>query len=154
MSFADGETERDARAGDASRAGAAVGLKDVAVHPRGAGPEFFEIEHGAEGAADQALDFLGASVELELRDVARLPVQSGVGEHRILGRDPSAGDLLILHPAGNGFLDGHAADHAGVAPFDQGRAGGVRGDVVLETDRTQLPRLTAIGAGRGKFRNS
>ena len=104
-------------------------------------PSFSQIERGAHGAADEPLDFRRTPVELALGDVARFALQGGVGEHRVFGGDPAALDFLFLHPARHGFLDGHAADDAGVAPFDERGAGGVRRDVVLKAQRTQLVGL-------------
>ena len=138
--LADRQGERHVAAGNGRGAGAAVGLQDIAVHPDGAGAQFLQVDGGAHGPADEALDFLGAPVNLALGDVALFALQGGVGEHRVFGRDPAPGDALLLHPARHGFLDRHAADHARVAPFDQRRAGGVRRDVVLETHGAQLSR--------------
>ena len=75
-----------------------------------------------------------------------LRVQGGVGEHRVFGGEPAALDFLLLHPARDGFLDGHAADDAGVAPFDERGAGGVRRDVVLKAQRTKLIGGATVGA--------
>ena len=144
------ERQRDERAGDGRRARAAVGLQHVAIHPDRARAEFFQVDRGAHGAADEPLDFLRAPVNFALGDVARFAFQGGVGEHRIFGGDPAAGDVLLLHPARHGFLDGHAADDARVAPFDERGAGGVRRDVVLKAERPQLVGGAAIGARRGR----
>jgi hypothetical protein len=54
--------------------------------------------------------------------------------------------FLFLHPARDGFLDGDAADDAGVAPFDERGAGGVRRDVVLKAQRAQLVGGAPVGA--------
>ena len=143
----DGDDKGDVGAGDGGGARAAVGLQHVAIHADGARAELFQVERGAHGAADEALDFLRASVNLALGDVARFALQGGVGEHRILRRDPAAGDALFLHPARDVFLDGHAADDARVAPFDERRAGGVGRDVVLKADGAKLVGLPAVGAG-------
>ena len=50
-------------AGDGGGAGAAVGLDDVAVENHGALAEFVHAEDGAQGAPDEALDFLAASAD-------------------------------------------------------------------------------------------
>ena len=94
-------------------------------------------------------NFIGTAVESALGDVARFPGQGGVGEHRILGGEPAALNLLLLHPARDAFLDGHAADDARVAPLDERRAGGVGRDAVLEAQRAQLVGRAAVGAQRG-----
>ena len=150
--LADGQGQRDVGAGDRRRARAAVGLQDVAVHPDGAGAQLLQVEGRAHRPADQALDLLRATVDLALGDVALFALQGGVGEHRVLGRDPAAGDALLLHPARHGILDRDAANDARVAPFDQGRAGGVGRDVVLEAHGADLAGRAAIGAGGGSDR--
>ena len=108
--------------------------------------DFFQIDRGAHGAADEPLDFLRAPVDFALGDVARFAFQGGVGEHRVFGGEPAARDLLFLHPARHGFLDGHAANDARVAPFDERGAGGVRRDVVLKTQRAKLICGATVGA--------
>ena len=62
--------ERDARAGDRRRAGAAVGLDDVAVDGEGALAEQVELRDAAERAADEALDLLRAAALLAARGLA------------------------------------------------------------------------------------
>jgi hypothetical protein len=91
--------------------------------------ELLQVEHGAERAADEALDLDGAAVDLALGDVARLPVERAVGQHRILGGEPAALDALLLHPGGDLGLDGGGADDAGVAEADEHGAGGIGRDV-------------------------
>ena len=144
--FCHRERERDERTGDGRGARAAVGLEHVAIHPDGAFAQFVEVKRGAHGAADEPLDFLRPSVNFSLRTVALLPLQRGVREHRVFGGDPAARDFLFLHPAWHGFLDGHAANDARVAPFDERRAGGIGRDVILKTQRTELIGSTTVGA--------
>jgi hypothetical protein len=136
----------DASAGDGGGAGAAVGLEDVAIDPDGALAEFFEINDGAEGTADEALDLGGAPVELAAADVALFPVVGGVGEHGVFRADPAAFDILILHPTGNVFLDGGGADDAGIPEGNEHRAGGVGGYVGNEGDRAEIGNCASIGS--------
>ena len=58
------EGEGDAGSGDGGGAGAAVGLEDVAVEDDGALAESFHVDDGAEAAADEALDLVGAAADL------------------------------------------------------------------------------------------
>ena len=102
---------------------------------------------GAERASDQPLNLLGTAVDPALGTVALFSRMRGVGEHGILRRDPSANNVLFFHPTRDGFLDGDATDDPSIAPFDEGGAGGVRGDVVLEADGTKLIWSAAVGAG-------
>ena len=60
--------------------------------------------------------------------------------------EAAAFDLLILHPPRDGFLDGDAADDVRVAPLNERGAGGVRGDVVLKTERAELVGQPSISA--------
>ena len=146
MQFIHRERQRHERAGDGRRARAAVGLQHVAIHADGACADFFQVNRRADGAADEPLDFRRPAVELALGNVARLARQGGVGKHRVFGGDPAALDFLFLHPARDGFLDGDAADDAGAAPFDERGAGGVRRDMVLETQWTKLVGGAPVGA--------
>src|SRR5262249_29534803 len=66
----DGERGGHAGAGDGGGAGAAVGLKDVAIDAERAWAEQVEIDYGAEGAADEALELDAAAVEPALGAVA------------------------------------------------------------------------------------
>ena len=95
------------------------------------------------------MDFLGAAVDFAFGDVALFAGEGGVGEHGILGGDPTAGDVLFFHPPGDGFVDGDAADDAGVAPFDEGGAGGVGSNVIEETDGAELVGGAAVDACSG-----
>ena len=49
-------------AGDRRCARATIGLQDIAIHPKCALAEFFQIHDGAEGSADEALNLGAASV--------------------------------------------------------------------------------------------
>jgi hypothetical protein len=108
--FPHGEFERDVGAGDGGGAGASVGGEDVAIDAERARAEGLQVDGGADAASDQPLDFGAASVDAALGDVARFAVERRVGQHRVLGGDPAAGDLLFLHPARDVFLDRDGAD--------------------------------------------
>ena len=102
----------DEGAGDGRRARAAVGLQHVAVEVDGALAQLLQVEHGAQRAADQALDLLRAAALLAAR---RLAVAAGVGgarQHAVFGRDPAlaAAALVRRHL----LLDRGGAQHAGV----------------------------------------
>ena len=57
-----GEFDGDGCASDGGRACAAIGLQDIAIHPERALAEFFEIDDGAEGPSDEALNLGAASI--------------------------------------------------------------------------------------------
>ena len=111
------------------------------------GAEFGQIDGGAHGAADEALDFLGAAVDLAPGNVALFSLQGRVGEHRVLGRQPAAAHILFLKPARDRLLDGDTADDARLTALDQGRTGGVRGNLVVKFHRAKLAGQTTVGAG-------
>lgn len=64
----DGVGEGDVRAGDGGGAGAAVGLEDVAVEDDGVLAECLVVDDGAQGAADEAGDLVGAAPILPRTD--------------------------------------------------------------------------------------
>jgi len=119
---------------------------ESAIHANGARAELLQVHGGADGAANQALDLGGATVEFAFGDVARFAAQGGVREHGIFRREPAAFDLLFLHPARDGFLNGDRADDPGVAPLDQGGTGRMRRDMILEAQGAQLATGAPIGA--------
>ena len=82
--------QRDIAAGDRGGARAAIGLQHVAIDRDLALAQRGEIGDGAQDAADQALDFLGAARLLAAR---RLAVGAGMGrarQHAVFRRDPAA----------------------------------------------------------------
>lgn len=146
----EGDGNGDASPGDGGGAGSAVSLENVAIQPNGAFTECFEIDDGAEGAADQALDFGGPTVDFSTGDIARFSIEGGVGEHVVFGGEPAPADFLHLHPAGYVFLDGGGADHSGIAKGDEYGACGVWRDTVLEGDGAELIKVAAVGSGHVK----
>ena len=61
---------RDIGAADAGAARTAVGLHHVAIDVQRALAELFQVDHRAQAAPDQALDFLGAPGLLAARSLA------------------------------------------------------------------------------------
>jgi hypothetical protein len=59
----DGERQRHPCPGDRRRAGAAVGLDDVAVELDHLLAEGVEVDDGAQAAADEPLDLVGAAAD-------------------------------------------------------------------------------------------
>ena len=145
----DGEAGGEVGAGDGRGAGAAVGLEDIAIDPEGVLAELAQVEDGAEGTADEALDLDGAAVEFSAGDVALFALVGAVGEEGVFGGEPAAGNALLFHPGGDFGLDGGGADDAGVSVGDEHRAGGVGGDAGFEGDGAELIGQAAVGAGSG-----
>ena len=126
--------EGDAAAGDARGAGAAVGLEHVAVDLDGELAEGEGAHRGAEGAADEALDLLGASAGALA--LAAGALDGGAREHGVLGRHPAlAGAALVRRRPG---FDGRGAMHQGAAHADEAGALGVGIGAALEGDGAKL----------------
>ena len=122
-SFVERDGESDGGAGDGGSAGAAIGLEDIAVQDDGALAEGFHVDDGAEAAADEALDLVGAAANLAAFALARGTGEGGARQHAVLGGDPAAAG--VAEPAGDALLDGGVAEDARVADLDQdGALGG------------------------------
>lgn len=140
----EGDGEGDGGSGDGGGAGSAVGLEDVAVEDDGAFAEGFHIDYGAEGAADEALDLVGAAAYFAAFGLACGAGEGGAGEHAVLGGDPAAAG--VAEPAGDALLDGGVAEDAGVAGLDEdGALGG--GDVAGgDAEGAELVGGAGVGA--------
>ena len=141
--FVEGDGEGDAGAGDGGGAGAAVGLEDVAVEDDGALAEGLHVDDGAQGAADEALDLVGAAADLAALGLAGGAGEGGAGEHAVLGGDPAAAG--VAQPAGDALLDGGVAEDAGVAGFDEDGAFG--GGDVAGSDAEGAEGVGGAGVG-------
>ena len=133
--------ERDPGAGDGGGAGAAVGLDDVAVDGDLPLAERLEIDHGAQAAADQALNFNGAAVLLAGRGLAPRALERGARQHAVFGGDPAA--RLALEPGRQAVLERRGDQHMGVAEFHEARAFRVFHHAALERDGAQFVGLSA-----------
>ncbi len=105
-------------------------------------PSFWQVDDGAQRAADQPLDFLRPARLLAL---GRLAVAAGVGgarQHAIFGGDPAL--ALAAQEGRDLVLDRGGAQHARVAEADQAAAFGMAGEAGLEDD--------ARASGRGRVR--
>jgi hypothetical protein len=120
----------------------------TAINPKRPLADLLQIHRRAQGAADEPLNLLGTTVNFAFGAVARFAFRRGVGEHGILRGEPAAGDFLLLHPARHSFLNGHAANHARIAPFNERGAGGVGRNVILEAQRAKLVGGATVGAGQ------
>jgi hypothetical protein len=132
----DGIGDGDPGAGDGGGAGAAVGLEDVAVDEEGqaraavGADELLEVDAGAEGAADEALDFNGAAILL--RGVPAFSCVGGGGEHAVFSGEPTTGaGAFGAEPRGEVFFEHRGAQDLGVAEGDEDGAAGVPGEVAF-----------------------
>jgi hypothetical protein len=150
--FSEGEGQGDAGSGDGSGAGASVGLEDVAVEDDGALAEGLHVYDAAQGAADEALDLVGAAADLAAFGLAGGAGESGAREHAVLGGDPAAAG--VAEPAGDTLLYRGVAEDAGVAGLYEDGAFG-HSDVVggdadgAESVGWAVVRAEELGSGGG-----
>jgi hypothetical protein len=133
--------ERNPATGDRGRARAAIGLDDVAVDGDLLFAERFEIDDGAQGAADQALDFLGAAALLSGSGFALHAVACGARQHAVFGGDPAL--AAVAQPRRRLFFQARGAQHMGVAELDEAGTFGMFGEIALERDLAHLVQLSA-----------
>ena len=126
----DRQPQRHPAAGDRGAAGAAVGLQHVAVDGDLPLAERHPVDAGAQAAADQPLDLLGAARLLAGR---RLAAAAGVVERGSMPYSAVTQPRPGLAQEGrHRLLDAGGAEHVGVADADQARALGVAGDAGLD----------------------
>ena len=137
------QCEGDRRPGDGGGAGSTVGLEDVAVEDDGALAESLHIDDGAEGAADEALDLVGASADLAAFGLTWCAGEGGAGEHAVLGGDPAAAG--VAEPAGNALFDCGVAEDTRVAVLDEDRAFGHGDEVWSDADGAEGVGVAVVG---------
>jgi len=142
-----GLAQGDVGAGDGRRAGAAVGLHDVAVHGEGALAQEVEAGDRPQRAADEPLDLVGAGAHAPQGGLAGAAGLSGAREHAVLGGNPAGAGAA--QEGRQPVLRADGAEDDGLPQLDEGRALGVgqvlRGDAHL----AHLVGLAAVGAKRG-----
>src|SRR5439155_11298683 len=109
-------------------------------------------DYGAQRAANEALNFLGAAINLALADIARLSLMGRVRQHGIFARNPAPRHTLFFHPARHRLFHGHSANDPCVPALDQSRAAGKRRDAVLKANGPKLLGPAAIRANGAKRR--
>ena len=112
--------ERHIGAGDGCRAGAAIGLNDVAVEGDLALPKRFEVGHGAERAPDEALDLLRAPALAPARGLAGGPRPGRARQHAVFAGHPAP--PLVAQEGGHAILQACRAQHLRVAEANQAGA--------------------------------
>ena len=112
-------------AGDAGSSSAAVGLNHVTVEVNGSFAEFLQVEHRTQGAANQALDFLGAPTLFAARGLAVAAGVCGARQHAVFGGDPALTAAFFM--AWHLFFHRGGTQHLGRTKLDQHRAFGVGG---------------------------
>jgi hypothetical protein len=125
----DSSAQSEAGSGDGRGAGAAVGREHIAINPEATGSESGEIDHGAKATTEETLNLGGTSVDFATRGVASFATGGRSREHGVFRGEPPSRNVLIFHPAGNGFVHTGGADHLGFAAAQKDRSDGVRGDI-------------------------
>ncbi len=133
--------QRHPGAGDRCGAGAAVGLDHVAVDGDLALAERFEVDHRAQAAADQPLNFHGAAALLAGGGLAAGALMGRARQHAVFGGDPAAG--LALEPGRHAILERRRHQHMGVAELHEAGAFRIFHHAALEGYGAQLVGLAA-----------
>ena len=123
---------------------AAVGLQHVAVDGDLPLAERHPVDAGAQAAADQPLDLLGAARLLAGRGLAAGAGGGRARQHAVFRRHPAEPGLA--QERRHRLLDAGGAEHVGVAHADQAGALGVAADAGLDADGAQRVGGAAGGA--------
>jgi len=122
-------------------ADAAVRLYNVAIDAHLPLSQLFKIDNSAQGAADQALDFLRAAGLLATRGFAVHPVVGGARQHAVFRRHPAG--ALALQPGRHAGIDRRRAKHMRIAETDHARSFRVFGKIGLKRDVSHFVRVAA-----------
>src|SRR5579872_1017235 len=133
--------ERDPGAGDRGGARSAIGLEHVAIDRDLALAERFQVDGGAQRAADQALDFDGAAVLLSGGGLAAGALQRCARQHAVFGRHPAA--ALALEPGRQPLLERRGHQHMRVAEFNEAGTFGIFDDTAFQRYGAQFIRRSA-----------
>ena len=112
--------------------------------------ERFQIDRGAQRAADQALDFDGAAALLAGGGLAAGALQRGARQHAVFGGDPAA--ALALEPWRQPLFQGRRHQHMGVAEFHHAGAFGVFDHAAFQRHGAQFIGRTAAWPHGKSFR--
>ena len=135
--------DRDVGGRDGGGSGAAVGSDGVAVDGDCALAHGFEVDDGAEGSADEPLDFLASTVWSAV-GVALVSLSARAGKHRVLGGDPAS--ALTFHEWWDAVLDGRRDEHMGVSHLDEAGAFSKFRVTTFHGHRSEFVRASAIDA--------
>src|SRR5690606_3699444 len=121
------------------RARAAIGLDDVAVHRDLHFAQRLKIDHGAQRAADKALDLERAPALLARGGLAAHAVAGRTRQHAVFGRHPALAG--IAQPWRNALWEGCRSQHMRTAELEEERTLRMRGNAAFEGDRPHLVGL-------------
>ncbi|MNV73049.1 hypothetical protein D3C71_1661790 [compost metagenome] len=114
---------------------------------QGAFTQCAHVEHGAQAAADQALDFLRAAALLAARGFAVTARMRRARQHAVFRRDPAF--ALALQKRRYFFQHAGGAQHVRVARLHQYRPFGVAREAALQAERPQFVDGAARRTGDG-----
>ncbi len=141
---AHGEAKGDVGRRDGSAPSAAVGIQDVAVHVEGNGSKRLQINGGAEGAGDEALNFLRSTLgATALTTEARI---GGAGKQGVLGVNPALGGVAGK-PSGEACFFCAAGQNNGVTLLVEHGSKGVGGEVQRHFGRSHF----VVRSGKVEF---
>src|SRR5699024_842260 len=124
-------------------AGPAVGLNNVAVNHNGILAQCFGIDDGAQAAADESRDFLGATRDFATDRFSCIAIRSGTGQHRILCGNPTP--VFTLQPTRHTLGETSGAQDLGITKRHDGRAFGVSRPTGFNGDIPKLGYGAIIG---------
>ncbi|MNV73433.1 hypothetical protein D3C71_1665830 [compost metagenome] len=107
----------------------------------------FHIEHRAQAATDQTLNFLGASALLAAGGLAVAARMRGPRQHAVFSGYPAF--ALALQERRYFLQYASRAQHVGIAGLHQHRPFGVAREAAFEAERAQLVDGAARGTGDG-----
>ena len=140
-----GVVQRHVRAGDRRRPGPAVCLQHVTVDQDLPLAEGFEIDHAAQGSADEALDLVGPPGLATLGRLPAHPFGRGAGQRASTPRSPSHGRSRASISGTSSSTE--AVQRTFVLTRDgQHRTGGELGEVPDEEARAELVEGTTVVA--------
>src|SRR5215472_11987769 len=147
--FLHGQPQRHESSRNGSRAGAAIGLNDVAIESNGSLAQLLEIDHSTQRASDQALDLVRASALPSPRSFARSTGQRRSRQHAVFGGDPAF--TRALQERGHGFIDGSRANHPRVSNLNQGGALSGRDEIGRDVHGPHLLGGAVVGTENPVF---
>jgi len=109
--------EGDKAAGDRSRARAAIGLDHIAIDGDRVLAQRLQVDHRAQRAPDQALDFLRPARLLARRRLPAAPRMRRARQHAVFARHPAL--ALALQPARHALFPARRTQHMRMAELGE-----------------------------------
>ena len=130
------QRQRDIRAGDRSRARAAIGLDHVTIEPHGSFSQFFLVDDRPQRSPDQPLNFQRAPRRPSAHGFARRALLGRPRKHAVLARYPTLS--LSFQERRHAVVHRRRANHPRVPDFNQHAPFGAGDKVGRHLDRADL----------------